>query len=359
MDDASSAEHGLILVADDNQSVRDLLCLLLRQQGHKVEVAANGLAAIDLLRTRAYDLVLTDLEMPGANGFEVIDHLKADPRTSETPVVVISGHGELEGIALCIKRGAEDYLPKPFNRSILKARVDSSLVKKRLRDRHNLQLQRHDELLHAILPGPIVAELAQTNMVRPRRHEEVAVLFADVVGFTNFCDRLQDRPEVVVQHLRQLFEIWEEILGRHRVQKIKTIGDALMGAAGLLEDVENPVLNCVDGGLEMIRATQALVDDLGNPLGWNLRVGIEIGPAVAGVLGRKQLLYDLWGDTVNVAARIESHGEPGCVNLGPRAWPRVSRLLRTKGVSTCTLKGKPGPVEIVHLCPYSARAPEG
>jgi adenylate cyclase len=355
-DDAPSAEPGLILVADDSQPIRDLLCKLLRQQGHEVVAATDGLAAIALLRARTFDLVLTDLEMPGANGFEVIEHLKANPLTRDTPIVVISGHGELDGIAHCIKRGAEDYLPKPFNRTILKARVDTCLEKKRLRDRHEVQLRRYDELLHAILPGPIVAELALTNAVRPRRREEVAVLFADVVGFTTYCDRLQDRPEVVVHHLRQLFETWEEILGRSGVQKIKTIGDALMGAAGLLEDAENPVLNCVDAGLEMIRATQALVDDDGQPLGLNLRVGIEIGPVVAGVLGRKQSLYDLWGDTVNVAARIESHGQPGCVNLGPAAWPRVSGLLQTKGVSTCILKGKPDPIDVVHLCPLTARS---
>ena len=293
--------------------------------------------------------------MPGANGFEVIDHLKSNPLTCDIPVVVISGHGELDGIAYCIKRGAEDYLPKPFNLSILKARVDTCLEKKRLRDRHQLQLQRYDELLHAILPGPIVAELAQSNTVRPRRHEEVAVLFADVVGFTAYCDRLRDRPEVVVQHLRQLFEIWEEILGRSGVQKIKTIGDALMGAAGLLEYVENPVLNCVDAGLEMILATQALIDG-GEPVGLNLRVGIEIGPVVAGVLGRKQSLYDLWGDTVNVAARIESRAGRAASTSAPGAWHRVAHLFHSKGNSTCILKGKPDPIEIVHLCPITARS---
>ncbi len=352
--DAPSPEPGLILVADDSEPIRDLLCQHLRQQGHEVVAAADGLEAIALIATRTFDLVLTDLEMPGANGFQVMDHLKAGPSTCDIPVIVISGHGELDGIARCIRRGAEDYLPKPFNRAILKARVDSSLLKKRLRDRHEIQRLRYDALLHAILPGPIVAELALTNAVRPVRREGVAVLFADVVGFTTYCDRLHDKPELVVHHLRKLFEAWEEILAASAVQKIKTIGDAFMAASGLLEDVENPVLECATVGLEMIRATQALRDDEGEPLGWNLRVGIQVGPVVAGVLGRKQMLYDLWGDTVNVAARLESHGLPGCVNLSLDAWGRVSDRLHSKGLSTCQLKGKPEPIEVFHLCPETA-----
>jgi class 3 adenylate cyclase len=346
------AEPGLILVADDSEPILELICKQLRGQGHEVVPARDGLELIRNLGSRRFDLILTDLEMPRVNGFEVLEHLKADPRLCEIPVIVISGHGELDGIAHCIKRGADDYLPKPFNRAILKARVDSCLEKKRLRDRHELQRRRYDELLHAILPGPIVAELAATDTVRPVRREDVAVLFADVVGFTTYCDELHDRPEVVVQHLRRLFEAWEEIASASGVQKIKTIGDAFMAAAGLLEDAENPVLDCVHCGLRMIRATQELRDDEGKPLRWNLRVGIEFGPVVAGVLGRKQSLYDLWGDTVNVAARLESHGEPGCVNLSTKAWLRVAdRFPSGREPTRRVLKGKPEPVEIFHLDP--------
>jgi adenylate cyclase len=352
--DLPNAEPGLILVADDSEPILELLCQQLRGQGHEVIPARDGQELLMKLGSRPFDLILTDLEMPRVNGFQVLERLKADPRLSEIPVIVISGHGELDGIAHCIKRGAEDYLPKPFNRTILKARVDSCLEKKRLRDRHELQRRRYDELLHAILPGPIVAELAATDTVRPVRREDVAVLFADVVGFTTYCDRLHDRPEVVVQHLRRLFEAWEEIAAASGVQKIKTIGDAFMAAAGLLEDAANPVLDCVYCGLKMIQATQALRDDEGNPLGWDLRVGIEIGPVVAGVLGRKQSLYDLWGDTVNVAARLESHGDRGCVNLSTKAWLRVADRFPSRGMSTRrVLKGKPEPVEIFHLDPVN------
>ena len=351
-----AAEPGLILFVDDSEPIRDLFGAHLRQQGHEVVVAGDGLEAQRLLGTRPFELILTDLEMPRLNGFQLLEHLKADPRYREIPVIVISGHGELDGIAYCIKRGAEDYLPKPCNRTILKARVDACLEKKRLRDRNDAQRRRFDELLHSILPGPIVQELTLTNDVRPRLHEGAAVLFADVVGFTTYCDRLKDQPEVVVRHLKDFFEKSEVIAGGFGVQKIKTIGDAFMAAAGLLEEVENPVLDCVRCGLSLIEMVRKLRDHDDKPLGWDLRVGVHVGPVVAGVLGRKQALYDLWGDTVNVAARLESHGKPGTVNLSIEAWSRVSGHYRDFTTSNREIKGKPEPMEIVHIAPGAAPA---
>jgi class 3 adenylate cyclase len=320
-------EPGRIVVAEDDDRIRDLLCDYLRSQGHDVVAAKDGLEALEIIRSGSYDLLLTDIEMPRANGFEVLDQITADRALSGLPVIVISGHGELEGIAHCIMMGAEDYLPKPFNRVILSARVNASLEKKRLREQTEHQRQRYNDLLNAILPPSIVTELSQTNAVRPRRCENVAVVFADIVGFTTYCDHRQDEPEVVVQHLRRMFEAWEDMALAHGVQKIKTIGDAFMGASGLLEKSVNPVLDCVLLGVRMIEFTQSLRDDEGRPLGFDLRVGVHIGPVVAAVLGHRQSLYDLWGDTVNVAARLESHGRPGCVNLSIPAWKFISGLV--------------------------------
>ena len=346
-----AAEPGRVLVAEDNEPIRNLLCDYLRTQGHEAVPVRDGAEALSMIESRPFDLILTDIEMPRTNGFQVIERLKGNPRLRDIPVIVISGHGELDGIAHCIKMGAEDYLPKPFNQVILKARVDACLEKKRLRDRNEQQRLRYNDLLYAILPGPVVEELVETDTVKPRRRESVAVLFADIVGFTTYCDRQQGSPEVVVQHLRRLFETWEGEASALGVQKIKTIGDAFMAAGGLLEDVENPVLDCVRLGLGMINFTRELRDEGGRELGFNLRVGVHTGPVVSGVLGRRQSLFDIWGDTVNIAARLESHGKAGCVNLSLEAWERIRGFFEGENRSIRELKGKPGLTEIVHLNP--------
>jgi class 3 adenylate cyclase len=350
-----SPEPGRILVAEDNEPVRDLLCEYLRSQGHDVVPARDGAAAMELLEAANFDLVMTDIEMPRANGFELIERLRSDPCGRAIPVIVISGLSELDGIAHCIKMGAEDFLPKPFNRVILKARVDACLEKKRLRDRSEQERLRYNDLLNAILPGPVVTELVETDAVKPRRREGVAVLFADIVGFTRYCDDHSDCPEFVVQHLRRLFESWEKEASALGVQKIKTIGDAFMAASGLLENVPNPVLDCVKLGMRMIEFTQRLCDGTGLALGFELRVGVHVGTVVSGVLGRRQSLFDLWGDTVNIAARLESHGDAGCVNLTPEAWDQIRESVAGERHSFRELKGKPGLTKIIHLDPGAIR----
>lgn len=178
--------------------------------------------------------------------------------------------------------------------------------------------QHSDRLLHMIIPREIARELLASGQVKPRRHSHVAVLFSDIAGFTPYCRTRE--PEEIVDNLHRLFSAFEEFAAKYELEKIKTIGDSFMAACGLLSEVENPVMNCVLCALEMIEATEAVVKE------WQLRVGVHCGPIVAGVLGSRKQQYDLWGDTVNVASRMESHGVPGCVALSKTAWDQISHL---------------------------------
>lgn len=348
-DERSGGMRGHVLIVDDVAPNRDLLARYLYRQGHHFTLARNGFEALDLLRNRplVFDLVLLDIMMPEMDGIQVLRALKADPELSYLPAIMISAVDEMDSVVRCIEMGADDYLPKPFNQVLLKARIGACLEKKRLRDRELAYLQeikreqeRGDALLHVILPGAIVQELKATNAVRPRRFENVAVLFADIVGFTSYCD--QHEPEEVVYYLQQLVESWENIALGHHVEKIKTIGDAFMATSGLLERVENPVLNCIHCGQEMIASAQAL------PTRWNVRIGIHSGPVVAGVLGRRQYLFDLWGDTVNTAARMETYGVPGSITLSKEAWQHIAHCCRGESRGLVPVKGK-GDLEVFRL----------
>jgi class 3 adenylate cyclase len=260
---------------------------------------------------------------------------------------MISALDEIDSVVRCIEIGAEDYLAKPFNPVLLRARIGASLEKKRLRDREALHLReiqeekkRSDDLLHVILPHEIVQELKANNVVLPRRHEDVAVLFCDIVGFTPYSASRQ--PEEIVAALQLLFEAYEELSSKHDMYKIKTIGDSFMSTAGLLIPSRNPVRNAVSCGLEMVQAAKNL------PAGWDVRVGIHAGPVVAGVVGRKQYLYDLWGDTVNTAARVESHGAKAGVNVSAACWERLAGLVHGHSLGVIPVKGK-GEMEIFRV----------
>jgi adenylate cyclase len=328
---------GCLLVVDDDEGNRNMLVRRLQRLGYEVDSADGGAAALALLDSGPYDLLLLDVTMPGIGGLEVLGRLRAHERLRHLPAIVLSAVDDLDKIAACIQMGADDFLPKPFDSTILRARIEASLEKKRLRDREQRYLaqidaerQRADELLHVILPDAIVAELKATDRVSPRRRENVAILFCDLVGFTAYCDSRE--PEEVISQLQELVEHYEGIAVEHGLLKIKTVGDSFMAAAGLLDHAAEPVLDSVRCGLEMLAAADAA--------GWVGRIGIHVGPVVAGVLGRRQYAFDLWGDTVNTASRTESHGLEGRVTLSAAAWQQVSDRCAGTSLGTMDLKGK-------------------
>ncbi|MDJ0950365.1 MAG: adenylate/guanylate cyclase domain-containing protein [Alphaproteobacteria bacterium] len=335
-----------ILVVDDNEDNRFMLTERLKREGYdEVAVAEDGHHALDMLVERPFDLVLLDVMMPDMNGFEVLERIKSDTRLRNIPVIMISAADETENVIRCIDLGAEDYLPKPFNKSLLRARVGACLEKKKLRDQEAAYLERisaerkrADELLHAMLPHDIVMELKSTNAVKPRRYENVAVLFCDVVEFTRYCDAHD--PEEVVSRLQTLIDALEDVTARNGLEKIKTVGDAFMATAGLIGHVDQPALAGVQCGLEMVAATERL----GN--GWQVRVGVHAGPVVAGVIGRQHYMYDLWGDTVNVATRIAEAAEPGGVVVTGETWIALGNRFRGTSRGFVDLKGK-GSVELI------------
>ena len=197
--------------------------------------------------------------------------------------------------------------------------------------------QQSDQLLRAMLPEGIAEELKSTGRVRARRLDDVAILFADIVGFTKYSDTHD--PEDVLESLTQMMERFEDIASAHGLEKLKTIGDSFMAAAGLLAATLNPDLQCVAAGLDMIEACRDLESE------WTVRIGVHSGELVAGVLGREKFLFDVWGDTVNTASRVESSGISGKVSVSRVSWGRVSHAVRGRSRGLVSLKGK-GDMEI-------------
>jgi class 3 adenylate cyclase len=329
---APAGESGRILVVDDDEGNRQLLERRLRRLGHHVGSAIHGAEALTLLRSAPCDLVLLDIQMPVMDGEKTLQILRADPDLQRLPVIVLSASRELSRVVRCIELGAEDYLPKPFNPVLLQARINACLGKKRLQDREAEHLRRIEELLHVILPKDVARELQATSKVQPRAVPEVAVLFTDLAGFTQWC---AGKSAIEVHcELQGLVEAFEEIALRHGLEKIKTIGDSFMAVAGLLAPLPDPAHAAVACGLEMTRAAAA------HGSGWRLRVGVHTGPVSAGVVGRQKYQYDVWGDTVNTAARMEQAAPPGSVCVDASTWAQIAAHYTGESLGVVLLKGK-------------------
>lgn len=347
MTDTPTTTPASVLIVDDNPVNLRLLIRILTEMGHKARPAKNGRLALDSAQSAPPDLILLDIMMPEMNGFEVLRELKRDPNLRDIPVLIISALDDMSNLVKGIKLGADDYLPKPFEQVLLRARIETCLEKKLMRDREKEYLQqieaekkRADELLHVILPDPVVAELKETNQVQPRLYQNVAVMFADVVGFTPYSEN--HTPHEVISNLQTMVEAYEKIALAHNLQKIKTVGDAFMATAGLLAPLDSPVEFCVSGAIEMIRAIQTL------PAQWQIRIGIHVGPVMAGIVGHRQYLFDVWGDTVNTAQRIESHGQAGAINLSRVAFSQIEHGVTAVATHTIPVKGK-GDLEIIQI----------
>ena len=236
--DHAAVQPSRILVVDDNASNRDLLARRLERQGHTVLQAEDGYRALVLVGEQALDLVLLDLMMPGISGYEVLTRLKADLRHRDLPVIMISALNELNSVVRCIEAGADDYLAKPFNPILLRARVGSSLEKKHMRDRERemvealrTEKERSEHLLLNILPRAIVARMNGGEAVIADHLPDVTILFADLVGFTRLASAMAVAD--LVRMLNGLFSEFDRLAIEHGVEKIKTAGDNYMLAGGL------------------------------------------------------------------------------------------------------------------------------
>ena len=333
---------GNILVVEDNQFIRESLVFLLELQGHRVVEVDDGEQALVELDTRPFDLVLMDVMMPRMNGYEALEIIKSKAHLKHIPVVMLSAVEEINTVAKCINLGAEDYLFKPFNKTLLQARIHASLEKKKwidlergLTEQLKLARKKSEDLLLNILPKPISERLKAGEHTIVDTFDDVTVLFADIVGFTNLFSH--HAPIDLIEMLNDLFTRFDILVGHHQAEKIKTIGDAYMAVCGLPTPSDNHA---------EIMANLAL-DMLGEVLNWNahnppiqIRIGLSSGPAIAGVLGMKRFVYDVWGDVVNMSDRMQSSGEPNKIQVSNTTYQRLEGLYDFESRGKIHIKGK-------------------
>ena len=345
-----SIEKMRVLVVDDSRTLRKVLVRELRQIGPmQIEEASDGVEALEILQARTFDLVLLDMEMPELDGLGVLTALKESGQLSGLPVIVISSAEEIDKTVKCIEMGAEDYLPKTFNPILLRARILSSFEKKRFRDLEKdylEQLQKEKELLQMeqmkserlilnILPKPIAERLKKNEKNISSSYEDVTILFSDIVGFTQMSSLLT--PSDLVALLNDLFTRFDKRAESLGLEKIKTIGDAYMAAGGVPVPRADHADIVADMALGMLEDLAEF--NRGNQMSLQMRIGLNSGPVVAGIIGFTKFSYDLWGSTVNVASRMESSSVIGKIQISPSTAKALSGRFDLQGREVIEVKG--------------------
>ena len=317
-----------ILIVEDTPTNIQTLSAILKQEGYLISVAINGRQAVDVIDKVKPDLVLMDVMMPEMDGYEACRIIKSRAEWKDLPIIFLTAKTEVADIVRGFELGAVDYVGKPFNAHELLARVNTHLTIARLH-------KENTRLLLNILPGPIAEQLKRRDGIIAERFEDVSVLFADIVGFTPRSAAMS--PSEIVGLLNLIFSRFDALVEKHGLEKIKTIGDAYMVAGGLPDPQPGHLERIVALALDMQAAAVELSPQTGE---LQLRIGIHTGSAVAGVIGIKKFIYDVWGDTVNTASRIESHGLPGRVQVSEEVYERIRDSFVCTPRGPVELKGK-------------------
>jgi adenylate cyclase len=344
-----SATPGRLLVVDDNKVNRLLLGRGLEQQGHHVDFAENGRHALEKLRAGSYDLVLLDIQMPELDGYGVLEQITGDVHLRDLAVIVTSALDELDSVVKCIEMGAEDYLTKPVNPVLLRARIGASLEKKRLRDQQR-------ELICKFATAEVADDLDESGFALGGKYVEATAMFSDIRSFTTIAG--SQSPSDTIELLNTYYTLMFEAITAQGGVVNQMVGDGLMAIFGAPLPLENHREQAVRAALEMMEMIGLFNSDQAAQGRVPIRIGIGIasGQVIAGYTGTlRRATYTCVGDTVNLAARLEGHtkslGQPIVIDETTRHG--LSSALRVEDQGQVQLKGIEQPVRI-----YSVPAPQ-
>ncbi len=360
-----------ILVVDDTEMNRDMLSTLVEADGHKALLAENGRIGLEMLKAEPFDLVLLDVMMPEMNGYQVLEQLKADENLRAIPVIVLSALDEIGSVVRCIELGAEDYLPKPFDPILLRARIGACLEKKRLRDqeielRRELaewnrtlearvqeqvkQLERLERLKRFFSPqlAELIVSGGADDPLKTHRRE-ITVVYLDLRGFTAFAETAE--PEEVMNVLREYHAAMGQLIVEHEGTLEHFAGDGMLIFFNDPTPIPNPAEQAVRMALAMRKRVKELTvkwRKLGYELGFG--VGIAQGYATIGAIGFEgRWEYGAIGTVPNLAARLCGEAKPGEILVPQRLLGTVDELVEAEPAGELTLKGFHRPVAAYNI----------
>ena len=328
-DHSNDSSRGNVLIVDDTPANLQVLSGMLKDNGYKVRPAPSGKLALQGARGETPDLILLDITMPEMDGYEVCRHLKSDEKLNGVPVIFISALSETLDKVKAFAVGGVDYITKPFQMEEVLARVETHLKLSRLQhelEHNNLKLEeanqsliedkkRIDQLLLNVLPAAVIEELKTTGYVKPVSYKSVSIVFTDFVGFTSIVEKMS--PERLIKELDECFSFFDMVVNKFKLEKLKTIGDSYMFTGGVPVPRATSHVDAVLAAMEILQIMRLKNENKrrnGEDV-WEIRIGINTGPLMAGIIGERKFAYDVWGDSVNIASRMETHGDIGKINI--------------------------------------------
>ncbi len=332
----------LVLIVDDNRMNRLLLSRGVEQMGHKVAFAEHGKQALEMVQGGAYDLILLDVEMPELDGFGVLEKLRGDIHLRDIPVIMTSSLDEIDSVVKCIELGAEDYLHKPVNPVLLKARLNASLGKKKLRDEQR-------ELISKFATEQVAEDLLTSGFSLSGKFVEATAMFCDIRSFTTITEA-QSAAETI-ELLNNYYTLMMDAIGSEGGIVNQMVGDGLMSIFGAPVERADHAPRAVRAALQMVELIELFnAEQLAlqrQPI--RIGIGIATGQVIAGYTGTmRRATYTSVGDAVNLAARLEAQtktlGEKILINAETRNRLDDSIGIIDKG--EIEIKGKLQPVRV-------------
>jgi class 3 adenylate cyclase len=315
-----------VLIAEDDRDSQVLLRRILEKEGFQVVAADDGRTAWETFQKEEFRLVITDWQMPEMGGVELCRKIRAADTAGYVYIILVTAREAKDDLVQAMDAGANDYVTKPYDRGELLARVRSGIriveLEQNLSER-NLELsaeqEKSERLLLSIFPRPVAERLKREPKVIADSFAEASVLFADIHDFAGIA--AQRSPIEVVELLQKVFSRFDRVADQQGLEKIKTIGDSYMVAGGVPEPRPDHADAVAEMALTMQREILQLETGTGEPL--RLRIGIDSGPVIAGVIGTARLAYDLWGETVSTAEQMKTYGLPGAIQVSASTFGRL------------------------------------
>ena len=326
----------LLLLVDDTPTNLEILIGYFADSGFDVSVATSGEKAIKQIDASPPDLILLDVMMPGIDGFETCRRIKANPTTKDIPVIFMTALAETADKVKGFEAGAVDYVTKPLNQEEVRARVNTHLTLRRMQHQLEEKERQTERLLLNVLPKSIADKLRNNISTVAEFYPEISILFADIVNFTGLSSG--KGPEELVRILDELFSAFDGLVEKHGLEKIKTIGDAYMAVVG----TPIPRTDHAQAIAELALGIQQAMRDYNEKhrTDYAIRIGINSGPVVAGVIGTKKFSFDLWGDTVILASRMESLGVANEIQVTGKVYELLKGQYRFEERGEVEIKGK-------------------